>query len=220
MVFTFLVKLIPQDLFSIGGFSVKWYAVCILLGALVAFGITRHETRKKGIDPSHIDGLFVFSFIFGIIGARIWYVIASWNDEFANSSNLFMDIISIWNGGLAIQGGAILGIAAGLIYVKLFIKELNPFEALDQVAPTILLAQAIGRIGNFINREVYGKCTSIENYKMFPEWFINQLVYENESGSLICPVGQMAHPLFMWEALANVVGFIVLFFILYKALNK
>ena len=228
----YLASVLPTNIIDIGGIKITYYAVFILLGALIALFISKHEYKKLGGKPSDLDGLFVVSLLSGIIGARVWFVIAEWSRFFAGEP--WYKVFYVWEGGLAIQGGAIFGILVGVIYVSLVLKpkvKATVLEITDCIVPTMLLAQAIGRIGNFFNREVYGKVFDYSKtiFASFPQWFINQMQIEVISSNgegikyfdgIIDPSKQMVHPLFLYEGLINILGFIVLFFVLHKLMKK
>lgn len=227
----YLASVLPTNIIDIGGIKITFYAVFILLGALIALFISKHEYKKLGGNSSDLDGLFVVSLLAGIIGARIWFVIAEWSRFFEGEP--WYKVFYVWEGGLAIQGGAIFGILVGVIYVHFVLKpksKASVLEITDCIVPTMLLAQAIGRIGNFFNREVYGKVFDYSKtiFAKFPQWFINQMQIEmvSSSGDILYfegitdPTTQMVHPLFLYEGLINILGFIVLFFILHKLMKK
>ncbi|MGN1295252.1 MAG: prolipoprotein diacylglyceryl transferase [Bacilli bacterium] len=228
----YLASVLPTNIIEIGGVKITFYAVFILLGALIALFISKHEYKKLGGNSSDLDGLFVVSLLSGIVGARVWFVIAEWSRYFAGQP--WYKVFYVWEGGLAIQGGAIVGILVGVIYVYFVLKpkcKATALEITDCIVPTMLLAQAIGRIGNFFNREVYGKVFDYSKtiFAKFPQWFINQMQIEmiSSNGEAVTyfegitdPATQMVHPLFLYEALFNILGFIVLFFVLHKLMKK
>ena len=99
--------------FRIFNFQIRFYALFILAGAILAYFLSRRNLKKEGFQLDFAEGLFYTAFPAGIVGARIWYVIASWNTEFAGQP--FWKVFAIWEGGLAIQGGVILGVAVKII---------------------------------------------------------------------------------------------------------
>ena len=105
---------------KIGNLEIKWYAIFILTGAILAFFWCRYNLKKDGKDETLYDNFFLFVIPIAIVGCRIWYVIAEW-DEFASQS--FWDMIDIRSGGLAIQGGVIAGVLFGIWYFKKFDKK-------------------------------------------------------------------------------------------------
>ena len=153
---------------KIGSLEIHYYALCIITGALIAYELGQYRFKKLG---------YARNMLLGIIGARIWYVIFMWNELYAANP---MEIFAVWHGGLAIQGG----IFAGLIYSAYFFKkhEIPFLVAGDAIMPGVLIAQALGRWGNFFNHEAYGMY--IEN------------AYH--------------HPTFLYESVGNVIVFLVI----------
>lgn len=125
---------------SIGPISIQWYAIVILTGAVIAYLLGQYRFKQLGYDKEILSDYFFALLFIGIIGARIWYVIFTFNDFYANNP---IEIFAVWHGGLAIQGG----IFAGLIYSYYFFKKRNiPFlVAGDAIMPGVLIAQACGR---------------------------------------------------------------------------
>ncbi len=206
--------------FNIGDFSIRYYAIFIIVGAIIAYMLSRYFNRKAGYDDTILEGTFYLAFPLGIIGARIWYVIAQWSAEFANETltlvNLFGNYIwiwkplAIWQGGLAIQGGAILGIASGMLYVHHKKPDYNVLAIADLVVPNILIAQALGRWGNFFNQEVYGQPCEVGGWSIFGQWFVDQMTIN----------GQFRTPLFLIESILNILGFFIIMFGVRKLLKK
>ena len=125
--------------FSIGPFDVRWYAICILCGVVLAVLLAYAKCKKLKIDPDHLLNITLLCMIFGIIGARTYYVLFSWSYYSAHPDQ----IIAIWKGGLAIHGGIIAGLLVIFIYSR--IKNHSFRRWLDILAPGVLLAQAVGR---------------------------------------------------------------------------
>jgi prolipoprotein diacylglyceryl transferase len=147
----------PSDPFLIhtGGLQIRWYGVLLALGVLVAGWMARREFRRRGIDPELAYGIAVWTVPFGLVGARLYHVATDWSAF----SGHYLDVVKIWNGGLGIWGavlGGMLGTWIGCRRVHL------PFWTVaDCIAPGLILAQAIGRWGNYFNQELYGKPTSL-----------------------------------------------------------
>lgn len=179
---------ISKIAFSIFGISVYKYAVCIVLGIIVALVLCRIAKEKFGIKYDDILVCTVLGIVFGVIGARLYYVI--FNLEYYSKN--IIKIFNIRNGGLAIYGGLILGALAIFIYCKCEkIKVLNLF---DYVVPYIAIAQSIGRFGNFFNIEAYGKETT-SLLRM----------------GIITSTGYMeVHPTFLYESIATFMIFLFL----------
>ena len=182
---------------------IHFYAVFILIGAGLAFFLSSYRAHKKGYDWSFFLTIFVVAFPCGIIGARIWYCIASWN-EFANDP---ISVFYIWKGGLAIQGGAIGGVLAGAL-VAFFRRKGTPLlQCTDFAVPTIIVAQAIGRWGNFFNQEVFGHAVSNTAWDFLSSFITNNMTNGNLpmlGGNVRIPDGAIAAPLFLVEGVINI----------------
>jgi len=135
--------------------AVRWYGVLIVGGAMLAGWLAARRAERRGCDPEHIWNLLLLGMIFGIIGARLYYVAFEW-EQFRGD---ILKIINTTTGGLAIHGALIGALAAALIYTRW--KKLPFVEFLDICMPGFLLAQAIGRWGNFFNQEAYGRPTDL-----------------------------------------------------------
>lgn len=190
---------------NVGPISIKWYAVLILSGAMCVYFIAVRNFRKIGYKSDVADDLFFGALLAGIIGARLWYV------AFYDLSSYLANPISIlmtWQGGLAIQGGLVLGAAYGYWFTRK--RKINFMRLADQVVPAILLAQAIGRWGNFLNQEAYGVAVTESYFKFFPEFIKNMMFID----------GAYRVPTFLYESVLNVIGFVLITFILKKNLKN
>lgn len=205
--------------FSLFGldFSIQYYALCLIGGAIVAYLVSRYFAEKNYKKGYLIDNMFIPCFLSGIVGARIWFVISEWSYYMSNPS----EIIKVWHGGIAIQGGIIAGAIAGILMVYFDHKknpdELTPkesiFRYMDLILPNVLIAQVIGRWGNFFNVEVYGSCVSTSKLWFLPNFIIKRL-QTNNYGMPLCQVGQAVQPLFFYEGVLNFIGFIIISFLL------
>lgn len=198
------------------GFSINWYGVVIVFGAVVSYWITDHRFYKKFGRHGIMDSCLLLVLPAGIIGARIWYVIGNWNGDGAGGPNFsqycangqWYKMFEIWNGGITILGGAAAGIIAGALFVIFRRKYVDVRWAADVVVPAILIAQAIGRWGNFFNHEVYGQMVNMSDWTILPTWIRYQMATSFSGGK---PFGdQMYVPLFLIEAIANVIGYFVI----------
>ena len=135
--------------FEIFGLPIRWYGIIISMGVLAAMGVIYVLSKKKNLDYDTIIDAFLITFPISIIGARLYYVAF----EYKNYHSL-MDVINIREGGLAIHGGVIAALLAGYIFAKY--KKINFLEYVDVIMPGVILAQAIGRWGNFMNQEAHG----------------------------------------------------------------
>lgn len=182
--------------FNLGPLSVRWYGIIIAVGILLGYFVAQRALVKAGLHKDTLVDIIFYSALFGFIAARIYFVIFQWPYYVENPS----EIIKIWHGGIAIHGGLIGGFIAGVIACK--VKNLNPFQIGDIVAPSIILAQGIGRWGNFMNHEAHGGPVSrafLE--KLHLPNFIIENMYIN---------GQYYHPTFLYESIWDVAGFIIL----------
>ena len=200
------------------GFAIAWYGVIILGAAILAYRISDHHFYQKYGRHGILDTCFLIAFPAGIIGARIWYVVGNWNGDAAGGISFAEEvakgnwgsIFAIWNGGLTILGGAVGGILGGMIYMLLARKYVDIRFAFDAVVPTILIAQAIGRFGNFFNHEVYGAVTDMSAWPLLPTWIKNNMATAWVDGAPAST--NMYVPLFLIEAIINIFGY---FFIAY-----
>ena len=201
---------------SSSGFHVAWYALCILLGAVLAYKISDHNFYKEFKKHGIIDSLFVIALIGGILGARIWYVVGNFEGDAANGLSYadeiakgnWFSMFQIWNGGLTILGGAVAGIIVGMVYMTKKRKYVDLRFAVDACVPTILLAQAIGRWGNFFNHEVYGVEVSMSTFSFLPTWIRYQMATGFSNGM---PNGTTMYvPLFLIEGIINIIGYFVI----------
>ena len=145
---------------QIGGFSIAWYAICIITGAFIAYKLGQYNFKKIGYNKEILSDYFFGLMITGVIGARIWYVIFMWNELYAQNP---IDIIMFRNGGLAIQGGIFVGLIFSWWYFKK--HAIDFMVAADAIMPGVLIAQALGRWGNFFNHEAYGGMVSLDFLK-------------------------------------------------------
>ena len=196
--------------------NVAFYALCILSGAILVYFVCDHYMYKEYGKHGTLESTFFVAFPAGIIGARIAYVIGNWSKEFAGKE--FWHVFAIWEGGLTILGGAIGGILVGVLFFIWRNKKLSIWFAIDLVLPTILIAQAIGRWGNFFNCEVHGLLVDDSGWKWLPEVLFNNAKFSSTSGA--APEGQLYVPLYLIECVTNLLGFFVLAHVFDKALHK
>lgn len=182
--------------FNLGPLSVRWYGIIIAIGILLGYFVAQRALVKAGLHKDTLVDIIFYSALFGFIVARIYFVIFQWPYYAENPG----EIIKIWHGGIAIHGGLIGGFIAGVIVCK--IKNLNPFQIGDIVAPSIILAQGIGRWGNFMNHEAHGGSVS--------RAFLEQLHLPNFIIENMYINGQYYHPTFLYESIWDVAGFIIL----------
>ena len=186
--------------------NLAFYALCIISGAIYVYLLCDHkfylEYGKHGI----IESTFFVAFPAGIIGARIFYVIGNWNVEFANQE--FWHVFAFWEGGLTILGGAITGIVVGVAWFMWRNKGYNIFLAIDIIVPTILIAQGVGRWGNFFNCEVHGIEMAVKYWDWLPDVIVKNMQYSSTEGW--ASSGNIFVPLFLIEGIVNFLGYFVL----------
>ncbi|MEG0442638.1 MAG: prolipoprotein diacylglyceryl transferase [Carnobacterium sp.] len=192
----FLFSAINPIAFSLGPLEVHWYGVIIASAIFVAIFLSMREAEKRGLEGDSIIDIALWALPIAFIGARLYYVLFELGYYLQNPDQ----ILAIWNGGIAIYGGLIAG---GLTVYRFAKKKGIPiWLLLDILAPNVLLAQAIGRWGNFINQEAHGGEVSLSFLEKLhlPEFIINQM---NISGVYY-------HPTFLYESLWSLLGFFVI----------
>ena len=191
----FSVDRVAIDLF---GKPIYWYGVIIMLGIVAAFIHALLRSKQEGVKGDDILDVGIFTVLFGVLGARLYYVLTTLDSHQYNS---FIDVIAVWEGGLAIYGGIIAGCAA--VVLTCLYKKLNPLKVTDAVAPGVGLAQAIGRWGNFMNGEAFGYEVA-EDSLLYP--FRMGLISDYTEGTTM----RYYHPTFLYESLWNIVGFVII----------
>ncbi|OLP65325.1 Prolipoprotein diacylglyceryl transferase [Bacillus pumilus] len=190
------MKPIDPIAFQLGPISVHWYGVIIGVGALLGLWLALRECEKRGINKDTFIDMILFAIPIAIIFARIYYVSFEW-DYYQQHPN---EMMKIWNGGIAIHGGLIGAVLTAIVFTRL--KKVSFWKIADVAAPSILLGQAIGRWGNFINQEAHGEAVSrafLENLHL-PTFIINQMYID----------GTYYHPTFLYESLWNIAGVVLL----------
>lgn len=184
---------------DLGFIQIYWYSLLILLAILSASTIIYFEIKKKKIDQDFFINLLFNAIIFGFIGARAYYVVFNL-DYYLHYP---IEILEIWNGGLAIHGGLLFGSIFTLIYCKKY--KQNTLKILDIIVVGLILGQAIGRWGNFFNQEAYGAVTTVAKLQSagVPDFVINGMNI----------LGQYHQPTFFYESIWNLFGFIALLLI-------
>ncbi len=148
--------------FTLFGHDVRWYGILMALGVIIAVLLAFYEVKRKKMNPDTPFDLCLFVIPLGLIGARLYYVLFNLDIYLADP----ISILYLWEGGLAIYGAVIGGLAGLLIYSK--VKKIRLLKLADLVAPGLVLAQAIGRWGNFFNQEAYGPLVTNEAHMWFP----------------------------------------------------
>ncbi|MDR2105347.1 MAG: prolipoprotein diacylglyceryl transferase [Deferribacteraceae bacterium] len=137
-------------LFKIGWFELRLYSLMLIIAVLLSIFLISRRSKSLGYDPKKTENIIIFTFIGGILGARIYYVLFNW-DFFREN---LREIPAVWHGGLAIHGGVILGAAAFYFLCRYY--RFPFFKFTDMAAPALLLSQGLGRFGNFANGEAHG----------------------------------------------------------------
>ena len=176
--------------FTLFGIDIMWYGILMATGMVLGVFIALREAKRLGIKEDDILNLAIIAIPCGLIGARLYYVIFNWSYY---SGNIY-EILNFRGGGMAIHGGLLGGVLAGYIYTK--VKKLNFFKMADCVVLGIPLAQAIGRWGNYLNKEAHGGPTDLP-------W-----------GIMVD--GVKVHPTFLYESIGNVIAFLLIIFVIKK----
>lgn len=191
---------------NLGQFKIYWYSVLILVGVLIGIYLILKEAKRQNIDKGLISDLCFYVIPVSIIGARLYYVIFN----FSLFKDDLLSIFRIWEGGIAIYGGVLVGILFIYFYTKK--KKQDTMKILDIFAPSLVLAQGIGRWGNFFNQEAYGGVTTrlfLEKMHI-PNFIINNMYIE----------GAYHEPTFLYESLICLMIFIILMLIRYLSKKK
>lgn len=211
-----------------GESGLTWYSVFVLMGAILTLIISNYLYKKDPESkkcPDLIFNTFLVGFPMGLVGARIWFVLSEleWYLDYP------LEILMVWEGGLAIQGGVLLGAACGIWYAWHTLKKhgmkLKITTVMDMVIPNILIAQVCGRWGNFFNREVYGACVdqvyALKHWWMLPDWLVENMRGGFSGGVYIsCAKTEFAQPLFLYEGILNFIGFILITVVLRRFFKK
>ena len=197
----------PQGVWYLGPIPIRAYAMCIIAGIIVAIWLTRKRYAARGGNPEIVLDAAIVAVPAGIIGGRIYHVITDNQKYFCDTCNP-VDAFKITNGGLGIWGAVILGGLAVAVFFRYKKLPLAPFG--DAVAPAVILAQGIGRLGNWFNQELYGAETTVP-------WAL-EIYYRVDENGKFAPVtgtstGEVmatVHPTFLYELLWNLLIFALL----------
>jgi prolipoprotein diacylglyceryl transferase len=188
--------------FSIGIFTIHAYAICILLGIVVALLLTSRRLTRRGAEPGVAVDVALWAVVLGIIVARLYHVVTHPGDYFGEGKNLWA-ILFIWEGGNAIFGSLIGGAIGAWIGCR--ITGLRFWTFADALAPGLLFAQALGRLGNWFNHELFGQPTDLP-------WGL-QIESSNPAFPAGLADGTLFHPTFLYEILWNTFGAVLLLLI-------
>ncbi|MCP3031391.1 prolipoprotein diacylglyceryl transferase [Halobacillus sp. A1] len=196
---------LDRVLIQLGPLSIYWYGVIIATGAFLGLLIATRETERLGLKKDYMMDIVVYAIPIAILCARLYYVIFEF-DRYIGEP--WWKVFAIWEGGIAIHGALIGSFLTAYVYTK--VKGLSFWMLADIAAPSLILGQAIGRWGNFMNQEAHGGPVSesfYNNYMQYLPNFINQQM---------CIDGTMYHPTFLYESLWNIAGFILLLVLRHK----
>ncbi len=182
--------------FTLGPLEVRWYGLIIGIGIALALWLAIRESERRGLDKELFPDLMLWAIPISIISARIYYVLFKWDYYSQNPG----EIIKIWEGGIAIHGALIGAVITAVVFAKK--KGVSFWKLADIAAPSIILGQAIGRWGNFMNQEAHGGPVDpavLENSHI-PDFIINQMTIG----------GVTYHPTFLYESIWSIIGFVIL----------
>ncbi|MBQ3510761.1 MAG: prolipoprotein diacylglyceryl transferase [Bacilli bacterium] len=184
---------------DLGFIQIYWYSICLFVGMLAASFVIYREAKRRGIDDDTLINLTFSTILFGIIGARLYYVIFN----FPYYSKHPLEILEIWNGGLAIHGGLLFGLISIISNCKK--KRISVMRMLDIIVVGLILGQAIGRWGNFFNSEAYGAITTLETLQSqgIPKFIIDGMYI----------MGEYRQPTFFYESIGCLFGFLAMIII-------
>lgn len=203
--------------FSIGPVTIHIYALCILMGIVLAVWITTTRWKKLGGNFDQVLDITLVSVPAGIIGARLYHIITT-PERFFGPDGDWAEMFRIWNGGLGIWGGVLFGALAAWAWCR---HKHYPMALLaDAIAPGLLVAQAVGRLGNWFNQELYGAPTTLPwGLKLNMEGTAighSEQCYDGAT----CPSGTLFHPTFLYEMIWNLIGAAIIVYIGSKAMKK
>jgi len=186
----------------LGPIPIYWYGVIIATGLFLGLLLATREADRLGLHKDIIIDLIVFAAPIAIVFARIYYVIFEW-EIYQNGP--WWKLFAVWEGGIAIHGALIGAVLTAIVFAK--VKKVSFWQLADIVAPSLILGQAIGRWGNFMNQEAHGGPISQQTYEQFhqylPDFIMNQM----------CIEGVMYHPTFLYESFWNIIVLISLLII-------
>jgi phosphatidylglycerol:prolipoprotein diacylglycerol transferase len=189
--------------FSLFGLDIRWYGILIASGMMLGIIIAQYTCKYRNVDYDNFLNTVLLALPLSIIGARLYYVLF----EFNYYKNNIGQILNIRQGGLAIHGGLIVGVLTAFLYARH--KKMSFFKIADAAVPSIILAQAMGRWGNFFNQEAHGGPVSYDFISHFPS-FIQKGMYIE---------GVYYQPTFLYESIWNITVFIILINLLKRSKN-
>ena len=209
------IEKLSRQALSVFGFEIYWYGVIIGMSILLAWLLVLHEAKRTNQSPEEYMDFGIVAIILSIIGARLYYVIFSWSDYQYNLIKIF----ATREGGLAIYGAVLAGILSGIVYAR--IKKKDIWLMADTVLPSLLLGQALGRWGNFFNREAFGGHTE----GLFAMRYIKDQVHGVaasvlENTVLVEGIEYIqVHPTFLYESLWSI-GLLIILLVIRRKYKK
>jgi len=202
--------------FRVFGIDITYYGIMIGIGMLIGIFIAEREAKRTNQNAEQYYDLAMFGILLSVMGARLYYVIFSW-DTYKNN---LLSIFNLRLGGLAIYGGIITATIVMIVYAK--IKKLNVYQVFDTIAPAFLMGQVIGRIGNFFNREVFGEYTDNILAMQLPLDRVRNADVTIQMKEHLVEIGGtqfiQVHPTFLYECMWNAGLFVLLW--LYRKRKK
>ncbi|PPJ08574.1 prolipoprotein diacylglyceryl transferase [Nocardia nova] len=197
----------PRGVWDVGPFPLRAYAICIIIGIIVAIWWGERRWRERGGEQGKVLDVAMFAVPFGLVGGRLYHVATDWEKYFGAGGHP-INALKIWEGGLGIWGAVLLGGVGAWIGCRVYRIPLPAFG--DAIAPAILLAQAIGRLGNYFNQELYGRKTDLP-------WGLEIYLRFDSDGRLDMMNGvstgvveKIVQPTFLYELIWNLLGVLVL----------
>ena len=191
---------------SIGNINIYWYSVLIVASIIIGMYFSLKQANKNGLGREFLYDLIFYLIPVAIVGARIYYVVFN----FSLFKNDLLDIFKVWEGGLAIYGAVIASLVFIIYYCKN--KDKDILLTVDTLVPYLILGQAIGRWGNFINQEAHGAVTTLE---FLESMYLPNFIIEGMNIN-----GQYYIPTFLYESLWCLLGFIILLVVRRKNMYK
>ncbi|WP_288782208.1 prolipoprotein diacylglyceryl transferase [uncultured Kocuria sp.] len=196
--------------FHLGPLTIHAYALCILLGILVCLWLTTRRWAATGRNPDDIWDIALWAIPFGLVGARMYHVLITAPGDYFGPGKNPWDALKIWEGGIGIMGAVTLGALGAWIACRRKNVSLAAFA--DAAAPGILIAQGIGRWGNWFNQELFGKPTTLP-------WGL-EIDPLSSNFPQQYPPGTLFHPTFLYESLWDILGGLVILWLSRRVLTK